>query len=377
VGSGWSVGECPGAQVPSVTGPWPWPWQRFASSAHSKARPTWSQRTAWPSARLPLCGTVCHGRLNSSAGAVTHCPRPSPATVSPATVTLESLLPTRCFYAPCFASSATDTLRPPALVAMLPFRHRRRRRCLSQPHITSAALDVSLSRPGPLTKHPGSDPNWAFVSAAGGGLIRPGMAQAGPSQPSARGKVLCSRADESWRCAAMIVRNARFGARPSLDGTGWAAAKREQNMPETASQRQPAPTCTSKASLALTAADTYGTSNTQHVVAVDLVPSRCLWPVSVQVGRHSSSCNLARPISITSQASSYTVAIIGRRCSTHCCQRLPKTCRAAHLRWGRQRQRDSTSPALSPQPKSSTLGLLHLHTFLDSVDSAHHITTPS
>jgi hypothetical protein len=62
------------AQVPSVADPW----QRFASSALPKARPTWSQRTAWPSARLPLCGTVCHGRLNSSAGAVIHRRRPSP-----------------------------------------------------------------------------------------------------------------------------------------------------------------------------------------------------------------------------------------------------------------------------------------------------------
>jgi hypothetical protein len=119
VGSGWSVGESPvrSAQVPSVTGPWPWPWQRFASSARSstqgsKARPTWSQRTAWPSARLPLCGTVCHGRLNSSAGAVCHRRRPSP--VARHRVARE-LSPTRCFYAPCLlAPQRARRARPAA-----------------------------------------------------------------------------------------------------------------------------------------------------------------------------------------------------------------------------------------------------------------------
>jgi hypothetical protein len=261
---------------------------------------------------------VCHGRLNSSAGAVAHRRRPSP--VARHRVAREAVADPLLLCA-LFASSTTGTPRPPGSVAMLPSSSP------SPPPVPAAhhlsGLGCFFVAPWPSDKHPGSDLNWAFVSAAGGRLIRSGMAQAGPSQPSARGKVLCSRADESWRGAAMIVRNARFGARPSLDGTGWTAAKREQNMPETASQRQPAPTCTSKASLALTAA---GTSNTLHPTrGRRRLGARCLWLVSVQVGRHSSSCNFALlDPSSSPQASSYTVAIIGRRAPPTAVSACPK-----------------------------------------------------
>jgi hypothetical protein len=249
------------AQVPSVTGPWPWPWQRFASSARSSTpRLVQRGRSARPGHR-PGCLCVEPCAMDASTAALA----PSLTVVdrrpSPATVSLENLSPTRCFYAPCLlapqrARRARPAAWPCAVIVAV---------AAACPSGTSPQRPwMFLCRALPSDKHPGSDLNWAFVSAAGGRLIRSGMAQAGPSQPSARGKVLCSRADESWRGAAMIVRNARFGARPSLDGTGWTAAKREQNMPETASQRQPAPTCTSKASLALTAAGTYGISNTLH-----------------------------------------------------------------------------------------------------------------
>ena len=107
----------------------------------------------------------------------------------------------------------------------------------------------------------------------------------------------------------------------------------------------------------------------QHVVALDLVTSLDPFLRSPILPTHGAGVII---IIIPCP-----LAIIGRPCSTGCCQRLPTSCRAAHLRRGRQRQRrqrDSTSPAGSSRPKPSTLGLLHLHTFLDS---AHHITTPS
>jgi hypothetical protein len=154
VGSGWSVGESPvrSAQVPSVTGPWPWPWQRFASSARSSTpRLVQRGRSARPGHR-PGCLCVEPCAMDASTAALA----PSLTVVdrrpSPATVSLENLSPTRCFYAPCLLAPQRARRARPAEWPCC--RHRRRRRRLSQRHITSAALDVSLSRPGRLTNIP-------------------------------------------------------------------------------------------------------------------------------------------------------------------------------------------------------------------------------
>jgi hypothetical protein len=156
VGSGWSVGESPvrSAQVPSVTGPWPWPWQRFASSARSSTpRLQGSSNVVaahglaiGPAAfvwnRVPWLPQQQRWRRLPPSSTVACRPPPCRSRTVADPLLLCALL----------ASSATGTPRPPGSVAMC--RHRRRRRRLSRRHITSAALDVSLSRPGRLTNTP-------------------------------------------------------------------------------------------------------------------------------------------------------------------------------------------------------------------------------
>jgi hypothetical protein len=273
-----------------------------------------------------------------------------------------------------FASSTTGTPRPPGSVAMLPSSSPSPSPVPAAHHLSG--LGCFFVAPWPSDKHPGSDLNWAFVSAAGGRLIRSGMAQAGPSQPSARGKALCSK---SRRIVAPCCndRQERSLWRQAFPRRHW--LDRCETRAKHAGNRQPAPASANLHQQSLSGPDCC--RHIQHLTPNTWSPPTwCPLPLArLGAGRQALEqlqfC-FARPVFITSGVIIYC-RHYWPSCSTHCCQRLPKTCRAAHLRRGRQRQRDSTSPALSPQPKSSTLGLLHLHTFLDSVDSAHHITTPS
>jgi hypothetical protein len=237
VGSGWSVGESPvrSAQVPSVTGPWPWPWQRFASSARSSTpRLVQRGRSARPGHR-PGCLCVEPCAMDASTAALA----PSLTVVdrrpSPATVSLENLSPTRCFYAPCLlapqrARRARPAAWPCAVIVAV---------AAACPSGTSPQRPwMFLCRALPSDKHPGSDLNWAFVSAAGGRLIRSGMAQAGPSQPSARGKALCSK---SRRIVAPCCndRQERSLWRQAFPRRHW--LDRCETRAKHAGNRQPAP----------------------------------------------------------------------------------------------------------------------------------------